>query len=38
MGEYNRLLDEGKKIFDVGDDEEISQDESEQEPQNIIFR
>src|SRR3990167_7915537 len=38
MGEYNRLLDEGKKIFDVGDDEEISEDESEQEPQNIIFR
>jgi hypothetical protein len=38
LNEYNRLLTEGVKIVDVGDDEDISEGESEQEPLNIIFR
>lgn len=38
MESYNRLITEGVKIVDVGDDEEISEDEGKQEPLNIIFR
>ena len=38
LNEYNRLMTEGVKIVDVGDDEDISEGESEQEPLNIIFR
>jgi len=38
LSEYNRLITEGVKIIDVGDDEDISEDEGEQEPLNIIFR
>jgi hypothetical protein len=38
LNEYNRLITEGVKIVDVGDDEEIAEDEGKQEPLNIIFR
>jgi len=38
MDNYNRLITEGVKIIDVGDDEQISEDEGKQEPLNIIFR
>ena len=38
MESYNRLITEGVKIVDVGDDEDISEDEGKQEPLNIIFR
>ena len=38
MESYNRLITEGVKIVDVGDDGDISEDEGKQEPLKIIFR
>ena len=38
LNEYNRLLIEGVKIIDVGDDGDISEGEADQQPLNIIFR
>src|SRR3989304_766403 len=34
---YNKLLTEAKMVYDVGDDEEITEDEAKRESQNIVF-